>query len=109
MTTPTPRRLTWGLEPPDAATSAWGARAIYTTDPMVIDLLVDRQSAFGPRMRTLIDWMNEDGLPALKREILAHDVLPADQQRIEILDGAFKLAASPRGSHGYLYIVAWAE
>lgn len=102
-------KLTWGLEPPAAATSAWGARAIYTTGPMTIDLLPDRQAAFGPRVRSLIDWMNESGLPALKRELLAHDVRPADQQRIEVLDGAFKLAASPRGSHGYLYIVAWDE
>lgn len=43
----------WGLKPPDDATAAWGARAIYNErdKKRPLDFLPDRQSVRGARIR----------------------------------------------------------
>lgn len=43
----------WGLQPPEEATRAWGARAIYNErdKKRPLDFLPDRQQVSGARMR----------------------------------------------------------
>jgi len=100
-------RLTWGLQPPEGTTLAWGARAIYKGG--AIDLLPDRQAWRGPidERKPLVDWLNTTGRAAIERAA-KHANLRGDEERTVRHESAgFTIEASPRGSHGYLYLVAY--
>lgn len=125
--------LAWGLGDavPDDVKLAWGARAIYsiTTREVrvkngrrlrhsqsetiaTIDLLYDRQGTAGTgtddERKALAAWINNKGLPALKRWCERHYITPDCEEKFELLDGSsYALVASPRASYGYLYIAAW--
>jgi len=122
--------LAWGLQPPDGATAAWGARAIYTFDhraamsnltkagkqrvrgrkpARVVDLLHDRQGGVGePAALTgLAGWINRVGLPWLRAEVDRLRLACDSAQVVTYTDGSYTIAASPKASHGYLYIGAW--
>jgi hypothetical protein len=107
------RRLEFGHQPPKGAKVAWGARAIFkpiSKNPM-IDILWDRQSAFGEEAerQTLVEWVKTTGLPWLNAE-LEEKAGYATSKSHEIYryeDGDYVIEASPKGSGGYLYIGAW--
>ena len=98
----------WGIHAPAEAKVSWGARAIYRA-PTGIDLLWDRQSMDGLKedKEPLSKWINETGLPGLKK-ILKSDYLAGDEHReVEFREGGYVIKANPRASHGYLYMGAW--
>lgn len=110
--------LMWGLQPPPDARIAWGARAIYkpTSDApgyATIDLLYDRQSADAlhevtdAERKALANWIDRVGLPKLKRECRARYLTHDSMAEVVIERDGYTLKASPRASHGYLYIVVW--
>jgi len=100
------KRLEWGLQAPADAKAAWGARAIFKRGP-AIDVVWDRQDAFGEEktVQDLVEWVRTTGIPAL--EDATEDLSPASDQIVSIKKGKRTIKASPRRSHGYLYIVAW--
>lgn len=89
----------------------WGARAIFhpgTKYP--IDLLPDRQtyrSEADLDPTPLMDWVNNYGLPELKKNRGFKHFDRGDHGFVEIREKQFTLMASPHASHGYLYIGAW--
>jgi len=101
----------WGIPAPESAKVSWGVRAIYSP-PAGIEILFDRQGVSGEdekERKRLIDWVNKEGLPGLKK-ILKKDFLGQDERRIvEFKGGGYVLKASPQGSYGYLYVGAWEE
>lgn len=108
-------RLAWGLQPPAGTKAAWGARACYTfsADPerLVIDLLWDRQDAFGSReeREELSHWLNTEGLAKLRAELVRYRIGGDSDARATVRHGAFAIDACPRQSYGYLYIVAYLQ
>lgn len=105
-------KLEWGISPRSKrVTVAWGARAIYQyrrAGP-VIDLLWDRQIAVGPKDERdkLCYWVNLTGLELLRRKLDEGVVLASSRETVKILECPYTITASPKGSHGYLYIGAW--
>ena len=100
------RSLEWGLQPPAGAKAAWGARAIFKRGP-AIDIVWDRQDAFGDEkaVQALVEWVRTVGIPAL--ETATEDLSPKSDETVTIKKGGRTIKASPRRSHGYLYIVEW--
>ncbi len=115
----------WGIAPPiGAAVAAWGARAIYSEqqqshsgsrrvrpapETFAIELLWDRQGAAGRNLdlQLLNTWINEVGLPRLRKECSARCITTDCNEVITFTDGKYTMTASPRESCGYLYIGAW--
>jgi hypothetical protein len=107
------KKLQFGRQPPKGKKIAWGARAIFkpvSRNPM-IDLLWDRQDAFGDKAERedLVEWVRARGLPWLEAELdnkagfgtsMSHEVFRHEE-------GDYVIEASPQGSGGYLYIGAW--
>jgi hypothetical protein len=56
------------------------------------------------KLQELTKWLDDVALPRLRKEI---DLETSSEETITFTDGQFTLAASPRGSYGYLYIGAW--
>lgn len=107
------RKLEFGRQPPRGAKVAWGARAIFkpvSKNPM-IDLLWDRQSAFGDEAerQDLVEWVRTTGLPGVEEQLedqAAYAISTSDEVfRFE--EGGYVIEASPQRSGGYLYIGAW--
>lgn len=101
-------KLEWGLFPiPDGEYLAiWGARAILEDGRII--LLPDRQQMLGnlDTKDILCRWINHTGLPNLKHHIKTN-CWNGSTEDIFILDlWPFQLRASPRRSHGYLYLTA---
>lgn len=127
----------WGLTGvlPDGTSLAWGARAIYSlcmvdrplgrapksrrsriasvSYEASIDLVWDRQGfSSGPHVtpdeyRALGTWIDTKAIPALKRLCQGQMITTDEDITIEYASGGYKIVASPRASHGYLYITAW--
>lgn len=54
-------------------------------------------------------WINKTALPALKKWCVKQYITTGSAEKFELLDGSsYAMIASPRESHGYLYITAWA-
>ena len=108
------KRLAFGLQPPRGTAVAWGARTIYkaSSDPdrVMIDILHDRQDRFGDteQLKPLCGWIG-DSLKALRVELAGRDVRGDSTETVRIEADGFVLEASPNGSHGYLYIVAYVQ
>lgn len=107
------KKLEFGLQPPKSAKVAWGARAIFkpiSRNPM-IDILWDRQSVFGEEKdrQDLVEWVRTTGLPKLEELIdkKSSYSLTTSHEVFKFKDGDYSIQASPKGSGGYLYIVAW--
>lgn len=100
------KSLEWGLQPPAGARAAWGARAIFKRGP-AIDIVWDRQDAFGDEtvVKDLVDWVRDTGIPLLTEA--TEDLSQRSDETVTIKRGRRTIKASPRRSHGYLYIVAW--
>lgn len=128
--------LEWGLQPPPDTVLAWGARAIYKlghqeekffgngkrrkhpkdVTTASIDLLWDRQSAVRDETQTttqdlnaLSSWLNTIGLPALRKLCVEKYLTGDSDESVEYVGEGYAIKASPRGSCGYLYIVAWVK
>jgi hypothetical protein len=104
------RRLAWGLEPPPSVPAAWGARAIYSwskfSKSYIVDIVHDRRDMFGDD-KELWDWINNTGMKMLREKVNELRLGTDSEEMIEIRDSGFLLAATPRGSYGYLYIGSW--
>ena len=100
--------LDWGLTPiPDGEFLAvWGARAIFVRRE--ISLLPNRQQMFGHQdaRNELCDWINHVGLPKLKRHVEENHWDGATEETFTIDDWPIQMKASPRRSHGYMYLTA---
>ncbi len=107
------RKLEFGLQPPEGATVAWGARAIYLLRGRVasIDLVPDRKSVIGDGDERDALYLALDNLllPALRKECEKRRLEGSSRDLIEIRDAGYVLRASPNASCGYLYIGAWPE
>jgi hypothetical protein len=126
--------LGWGRQPPEGVTLAWGARAIYkqgvgqtaikmpervlrgfrspdSGGAAIIDLLWDRQDWRGPQgpaRKALAEWINTTGLPAIREACSPPNGLGPDESRVvSFTDGTRTIEASPNGSYGHLYLVAY--
>jgi len=102
----------WGLKPEPGAIVAWGARAIYKSYPVDVDLLGDRMGMAGGNKvdrRCLADWINKVGLKLLKEQCATRGIRGDSEEVVRIEAGDFVLVASPRASHGYLYIGVWLQ
>ena len=123
-------KLAWGLVPPEGVSAAWGARAIYTYNRAAydanhtkrgaerkrglinyfnVDLLHDRKSMEGDplSLELLCAWLDKVGLLRLIKECNERFIMPDSEDVVEFTDGLYSLRATPRASHGYLYIGAW--
>lgn len=113
--TETAKLLEWGRQPPEGVTLAWGARTIYkyhpSADLMVIDILWDRKANWGTReeLADLLEWVNTKGMEALKQRLAGGPVTGDSSMIVEAREGEFVIEASPQGSYGYLYIVAYVK
>ena len=106
--------MTWGAQLPDDikqddCSAVWGARAIFTPFKQhCIDLLPDRQSVrCGDEDNTacLLSWLNTGNMKKLSRAV--QNMSTSSDEVVDIRDGLFGIRATPGGSYGYLYIVAW--
>jgi hypothetical protein len=110
----TQRHNEWGLAPPRNLTPdepLWGARAIFKPDAgdFMIDILWDRQSWSGPpdACRALSTWLNQTGLPGLRELIKERCIRGSDSTPVKFMDDNYIVEGNPRGSFGYLYLVAY--
>lgn len=124
----------WGLRAPEGYNGVrWGARAIFNTRGEFqtvkkgrkhiryervyvprcdIDIPWDRQSLTGgtdAERKALADWVNESGMAALKKELVKQSIDNTCDATVTVRGKGYVLSASPRGSHGYLYIGCYKE
>ena len=101
--------LEWGLrlDNTDNVLAAYGARTIFKFGQM--DFPHDRQNFLGEEThRTLLrEWINSKALPALRKHIQEKNWVPSTEETFTFEDWPYVLKASPRGSHGYIYIGAY--
>lgn len=113
-------QLEWGLQPPKNAVAAWGARAILKDG--FVDLLWDRQDCKSCDEATkakLVEALNSGVLKRMHECVAERHkqgrIDPTSQcKHLLVQDGAddtgehsIFVEADTRGSHGYLYIVAY--
>jgi hypothetical protein len=60
------------------------------------------------RRLALVGWVNETAIPALRRWTADEYILPSSERNFLLAEGSRGLVASPNGSYGYMYLVAWA-
>lgn len=107
--------MNWGLKPKEGEAKDgvhWGARAIFDNRSKDIDLLWDRQSWYGLPLGQkapddFVEWLNEVGLPGLKRLVRAQRLEQDEDLDIEFSKGDFVVVCNPKKSFGYLYLGAW--
>ena len=106
----------WGLPPYPGASTCWGARAIYKR--CEIDLLGDRTGTYdlspdqlsSERIGPLLLWLDTKALPALRALLIHSPDAPgsSENREVDVRGDGYILRANPRGSYGYLYMVAHA-
>jgi hypothetical protein len=114
----------FGLPMDKDAERYWGARAIYKGPwdkwaPCSIDILHDRQGMTGITHpdkqdgvsqykldddKKFIDWCNKVALPWLREKLKKHKLYTDSKEHLRLIDGPYKLTATPNASHGYMYI-----
>lgn len=106
------RKLHWGeirtLVVPETATCAWGARAIFRPSN-TLEFLHDRLDSWGDDSMLLRKWIADKGITMLKSLLKELGVRGSDESIVSFEDSGFHLAASPCGSCGYLYIIAYKD
>ncbi len=111
-------KLAWGIQPPEGVPVAYGARAIYSLDEKrvrrnyqtiaTIDIVHDRQSLAGdPKLGDGLRKALRALLPALKKACEDAVLDKGSRDELVVECEGYTLHASPRASHGYLYIGAW--
>jgi len=114
------RALEWGLQPEKGYKAAWGARAIYKLvqdedgTTALLDVVQDRTSCAGNEKEVgiLCRWLDATGFRLLTEELEDQKIDGASYEAVTIagrsgLKRRPTIKAGPRGSHGYLYIVAY--
>ncbi len=99
-------KLEFGISPLRQVAIAYGARAIYAR-PGSIELLWDRQSGAGgtpEQLQELCKWINEYGLPALKKLTIDEHIQPDEDKAVTINQDGWFVIANPKQSCGYIYI-----
>jgi len=77
-----------------------------------LDFPQDRTSIDGgtqAQKMQLYKWLNEVGLPAIKKKLASGNMTGASSDWVEFEQGAYVIAATPNASHGYLYVGAWTK
>lgn len=100
----------WGISPKARGEESnvwWGARTIYNEMECSFDILWDRKQTVGENAEPLWKWLDEWGLPALRKELSRKRVRSNEEEDIIVESHGFKLVANPNRSYGYLYIGAW--
>lgn len=96
---------------PASAQTAWGCRAIIT-DNMGVELVADRQSGIGPRIDTLIHYLNTAVAGAWldHANALLRDKTISIRQQCEVTlyeDPVIVIKGNTNASHGYLHVCAY--
>lgn len=106
-------KAAWGLPTKDPnAKFCWGARAIYKMnfEEVTIDIPWDRQDWEGEHTKeerlALSTWINTRAMNHLKIHLSKRGIGISSDQYVSIDGDGFHLCASPKASHGHLYIVA---
>ena len=99
--------MAWGLKAPEGVEVSWDARAIFRDG--VIDLLPDRQSWAGEDRKPLMGWLNSKGIAGIQNVCDDAYLAPESAETVSFREGGWLIKASPRASHGYLYLVAHKE
>lgn len=101
-----PDRLAWGLHdiPQGDYLAAWGARAIFEDGE--IFFLPDRQDSLGDmgHREIICDWLNDKALKELHKKFKADHWNGSTEDVFEYKNNFCTMYASPRGSHGYMYL-----
>ena len=90
----------------------WGARVIFHP-PDGIDILWDRQQfnendgTNKEARETLWKWIQEKGLPRLRKELRNQRITQRDHILVTVIDRRYTIIANPNASYGYLYLGAW--
>ncbi len=97
----------WGLQPPDDAVAAWGARGIQERNH--VDFPCDRQELVGDRQDDFIDWISRTAMTWLQN--VGPKLSPCRNEEDELHSecGMYHMRVSTNGSYGYVYVVAWAS
>ena len=101
-------KINWGLRPfHEEAEAFFGVRMIFQSGRL--EFLPGRGSEVGEdsQVQSLVDWLNQKALPALKKHIKTHGWNSATTETFVFEDGQKRLEASPNGSYGYMYISAY--
>jgi hypothetical protein len=99
-----------GIEPfieLDEGDALFQARAIWQAG-REIDIPPDRKIWKGAKKncRALGAWLSKVGIPGLKEVLRRSGLTGRDRDEVKFADMEFVVAASPRASYGYLYLVA---
>jgi hypothetical protein len=58
--------------------------------------------------KNLCDWLNREGIKALQSECVRTGLQQNETRVVEYQHNGYIIMGNPNGSHGYLYIVAYA-
>lgn len=107
---PNTNELAWGMHNDMNCRCCYGARAIYDTRGN-IDLLCDRQAYEGDQKdwKKMSRWLDKKAIKAMRKYFLKNDIPTSSEHEWRMDDGDFHIMANPRGSYGYMYIVAWMD
>jgi len=109
-------RLSWGLQPPEGAPAAWGARAIQLDD--TLDFVPNRQSVYSKSEGTTMALTAVLDRPGMRKLIMERyteaynsgKLLPSEAGEVTLFeDLVLVVKADTKGSYGYVYIVAYLD
>jgi len=88
--------------------SVWGARAIYDPKNFEIGFLPDRIEVINPeKFEPLKEWLKRTGLAAIRARIHSAKLKESSNEELGYSEDGFTIKATPRGSYGYMYLVAY--
>jgi hypothetical protein len=111
MTTETEASATaprgWGLDCVEGTRYHWSARAIYPVDLLWDRMAVEGDATEGER-KALGAWLDNKALPYLRAWFAEGENVPyqSEDREVTVSGDGYTLRASPRASHGYLYLSA---
>lgn len=107
---PNTNELSWGLSMDMQCRCCYGARAIYDTSHN-IDLLYDRQSYIGEQddWTKISRWLNKKAMKSMRKYFRTNNIQTSASHEWRMDDGDLHIMANPKGSYGYMYIVAWMD
>lgn len=98
-------KINWGKRPfRSDAEAFYGCRMIFQSGRL--EFLPGRGSEVGEdsQVQSLVDWLNQKGLPLLKKHIKTQNWNSSTTDVFVYIDGQKRMEASPNGSFGYMYI-----
>ena len=102
------KKINWGKRPfRSEAEAFYGCRMIFQHGKL--EFLPGRGSEVGEdsQVQSLVAWLNQKGLPLLKKHIKTQNWNSSTTDVFVYIDGQKRMEASPNGSFGYMYISAY--